>query len=61
VRALRWLLPTALFETLRRVDRRYLTETAFHASLRAAGFEILDSRQTFLAGISRLAWVRAIA
>jgi 2-polyprenyl-3-methyl-5-hydroxy-6-metoxy-1,4-benzoquinol methylase len=59
IRALRWLLPTALFETLRHVERRYLTQTDFHASLRSAGFEILDSRQTFLAGISRLAWVRA--
>jgi 2-polyprenyl-3-methyl-5-hydroxy-6-metoxy-1,4-benzoquinol methylase len=59
LRALRWLVPTAVFEMMRHVDRRYLTETDFHASLRAAGFEILDSRQTFLAGISRLAWVRA--
>jgi len=59
VRALRWLLPTALFELMRHVDRRYLTEAGFHAALRTAGFEILDSRETFLAGISRLAWVRA--
>ena len=58
VRSLRWLLPTALFETLRHVERRYLTEAEFHADLRAAGFDILDSRRTFLAGISRLAWVR---
>jgi 2-polyprenyl-3-methyl-5-hydroxy-6-metoxy-1,4-benzoquinol methylase len=61
VRSLRWLLPTAAFELLRHVDRRYLTEREFHAGLRAAGFEILDSRQTFLAGLSRLAWVRAIS
>ena len=59
VRALRWLIPTAVFEMLRHVERRYLTETDFHAGLRAAAFEILDSRETFLAGISRLAWVRA--
>jgi 2-polyprenyl-3-methyl-5-hydroxy-6-metoxy-1,4-benzoquinol methylase len=59
VRSLRWLLPTAVFEMLRHAERRYLTEADFHASLRAAGFDILDSRQTFLAGISRLAWVRA--
>jgi len=59
VRSLRWLLPTAVFETLRHVERRYLTQAAFHADLRAAGFDILDSRRTFLAGISRLAWVRA--
>ena len=59
VRALRWLLPTAVFELMRDVERRYLTEADFHAALRTAGFEILDSRETFLAGISRLAWVRA--
>jgi len=59
IRSLRWLVPTAVFEMLRHVDRRYLTEADFHALLRAAAFEILDSRETFLAGISRLAWVRA--
>jgi 2-polyprenyl-3-methyl-5-hydroxy-6-metoxy-1,4-benzoquinol methylase len=59
VQSLRWLLPTALFEMLRHVERRYLTEAEFHAGLRTAGFDLLDSRQTFLAGISRLAWVRA--
>ena len=59
VRSLRWLVPTAVFEMLRHVDRRYLTEADFHAGLRAAAFEILDSRATFLAGISRMAWVRA--
>jgi hypothetical protein len=58
VRALRWLVPTAIFEMLRHVERRYLNEADFHTGLRAAGFDILDSRQTFLAGISRLAWVR---
>ena len=59
VRSLRWLVPTAVFEMLRHVDRRYLAEADFHAGLRAAAFEILDSRETFLARISRLAWVRA--
>lgn len=59
IRSLRWLLPTALFELMRHVDRRYLNEADFHAGLRTAGFDILDSRLTFLAGISRLAWVRA--
>jgi 2-polyprenyl-3-methyl-5-hydroxy-6-metoxy-1,4-benzoquinol methylase len=59
IHSLRWLVPTAIFEMLRQVDRRYLTEADFHAGLRAAAFEILDSRETFLAGISRLAWVRA--
>jgi 2-polyprenyl-3-methyl-5-hydroxy-6-metoxy-1,4-benzoquinol methylase len=58
LRALRWLVPTAVFETLRHVDRRYLSEADFRAAITAAGFEILDVRETFLAGISRLAWVR---
>jgi 2-polyprenyl-3-methyl-5-hydroxy-6-metoxy-1,4-benzoquinol methylase len=58
LRALRWLLPTALFETLRHVDRRYLSEGDFRAAVTGAGFEILEVRETFLAGISRLAWTR---
>src|SRR5262245_11071335 len=57
-RALRWLLPTAVFETLRHVDRRYLSEAEFRTAVTGAGFEILDIRETFLAGISRLAWTR---
>jgi 2-polyprenyl-3-methyl-5-hydroxy-6-metoxy-1,4-benzoquinol methylase len=59
LRSLRWLLPTAVFETLRHVERRYLSESDFRAAVSAAGFEVLDIRQTFLAGISRLAWARA--
>ena len=58
VRALRWLLPTAVFETLRHVERRYLSEAEFRSAIGAAGFELLDIHQTFLAGISRLAWTR---
>src|SRR5215813_2500693 len=58
LRALRWLLPTAVFEALRHVERRYLNEADFRAAISAAGFEILDVRETFLAGISRLAWAR---
>ena len=57
-RALRWLLPTAIFETLRHVERRYLSEADFRAAIGGAGFELLDVRETFLAGISRLAWAR---
>lgn len=58
VRALRWLVPTAIFETLRHVERRYLSERDFRAGLTGAGFEVLEVRETFLAGISRLAWTR---
>lgn len=59
VRALRWLVPTAGFEALRRIEHRYLTREQFHAVLHDAGFEVLDARKTFLAGISDLAWARA--
>lgn len=58
LRALRWLVPTALFERLRNFEPRYLSREEFHAALAGAGFEILESRETFLAGISLLAWVR---
>ncbi|HXH83969.1 MAG TPA: class I SAM-dependent methyltransferase [Candidatus Tectomicrobia bacterium] len=58
VRGLRWLVPTAAFERLRRIERRYYDREAFHAVLRAAGFEVLEARRTFLAGISHLAWTR---
>jgi len=59
VRSLRWLLPTALFELFRHVTRRYLRPDEFRAVLREAGFEVLETRETFLAGISLLAWARA--
>jgi SAM-dependent methyltransferase len=58
-RALRWLLPTALFDSLRSVDPRYLSRTEFASALHEAGFEVLEMRETFLAGISLLAWTRA--
>jgi SAM-dependent methyltransferase len=57
-RALRWLVPTALFDLFRGVDPRYLKRVEFDGALRAAGFEILERRDTFLAGISLLAWAR---
>jgi SAM-dependent methyltransferase len=57
-RALRWLVPTALFDLFRGVDPRYLSREEFDHTLRAAGFEILERRDTFLAGISLLAWTR---
>jgi hypothetical protein len=33
----------------------------FHALLACAGFQVLEGRRTFLAGISLLAWVRLAA
>jgi SAM-dependent methyltransferase len=59
LRALRWLLPTAAFELLRNVRPRYLSRDEFTQALRGAGFEVLETRETFLAGISLLAWARA--
>jgi SAM-dependent methyltransferase len=58
IRSLRWLVPTAIFEGLRHVERRYLGEAEFRSALLGAGFEVLEIRETFLAGISRLAWTR---
>jgi 2-polyprenyl-3-methyl-5-hydroxy-6-metoxy-1,4-benzoquinol methylase len=59
LRALRWLVPTALFDLFRNVQPRYLSPAQFTEALRDAGFEILELRATFLAGISLLAWARA--
>jgi 2-polyprenyl-3-methyl-5-hydroxy-6-metoxy-1,4-benzoquinol methylase len=59
VRALRWLVPTALFESFRDYQPHYMAEEEFRRLLTEAGFEILETRRTFLAGISLLAWVRA--
>lgn len=58
-RALRWVVPTAAFEALRSAEHRYVTEDRFHGWLGGAGFEILEARRTFLAGLSLLAWARA--
>lgn len=59
LRALRWLVPTALFDRFRDVQPRYLSRAQFDEALQAAGFEILERRDTFLAGISLLAWARS--
>ena len=59
VRALRWLLPTMTFEFFRESEHRYLSVAEFHETLGRAGFEVLEARQTFLSGLSRLAWCRA--
>jgi 2-polyprenyl-3-methyl-5-hydroxy-6-metoxy-1,4-benzoquinol methylase len=58
VGALRWLLPTVAFEFFRESEHRYLSAAEFHETLRRAGFEIIESRQTFLSGLSHLAWCR---
>jgi SAM-dependent methyltransferase len=58
VRALRWLLPTAAFEMFRHYEPQYLSRDQLREALGRAGFEVLDLRETFLAGLSLLAWVR---
>ena len=59
IRALRWLVPTMIFEWFRDCEHRYLSEAEFHAVLDRAGFDVLEGHRTFLAGLSHLAWVRA--
>jgi SAM-dependent methyltransferase len=59
LRALRWLLPTAVFERFRDYEPHYMTPDQFHRTLASAGFDVLESTQTFLAGISLLAWTQA--
>ena len=59
LRALRWLVPTALFESFRDYEPHYMGEEEFHGLLSAAGFQVIEARRTFLAGISHLAWVRS--
>jgi 2-polyprenyl-3-methyl-5-hydroxy-6-metoxy-1,4-benzoquinol methylase len=57
--ALRWLVPTAVFECFRDYEPHYMSPAEFHAALRDAGFEVLEARRSFLADISLLAWTRA--
>jgi hypothetical protein len=59
LRALRWLLPTAAFETFRYYEPQYLSRDNFGDALTRAGFAVLDMRETFLASLSLLAWTRA--
>jgi SAM-dependent methyltransferase len=59
--ALRWLVPTAVFEACRHYDARYPGVDALHQELVRAGFAIVESQPVFLAGISRLVWARLAA
>ena len=58
LQALRWLVPTAIFERFRDYEPHYTDADEFRALLRQAGFEILEAKRTFLADISCLAWIR---
>jgi SAM-dependent methyltransferase len=61
LRALRWLVPTALFECFRDYEPHYMGQPELQEALDRAGFQVLETRRTFLAGISLLAWVRSDA
>ena len=59
MRCLRWVLPNAIFEAIRRpIGPHYWPEAEFEARLRSAGFTVLDLRRTFFDDVSLLAWVR---
>jgi len=59
MRCLRWVLPNAIFEAIRRpIGPHYWAEAEFEAHLRDAGFTVLDLRRTFFDDVSLLAWVR---
>jgi SAM-dependent methyltransferase len=59
VHALRWLLPTALFERLRTFTPRYFAASELDAALRRAGFTVLETKPAFVADLSLLAWARS--
>jgi SAM-dependent methyltransferase len=59
LRALVWLVPNAIFDRARSGrPSHYWTRVQFIAALARAGFEVLEVRPTFLAGISLLARCR---
>jgi SAM-dependent methyltransferase len=58
--ALRWLVPTVLFERARAVPRRYCSAPELRGWLADAGFAVVGMRPTFLGGIMHLAWARPV-
>jgi SAM-dependent methyltransferase len=58
IAALRWLLPTAVFEAFRHYSPRYPDTATLHHEVAAAGFDVHESRPVFLAGLSQLVWAR---
>jgi ubiquinone/menaquinone biosynthesis C-methylase UbiE len=54
-----WLLPHRMFEAARRqIGPHYWNEVDFRRNLATAGFEVLETRRTFLNGASVLVWAR---
>jgi SAM-dependent methyltransferase len=56
--ALRWLVPTAAFEAVRRTPKRYVDETDVRRLLAGAGFVVREARSTFLGDLSVIAWAQ---
>jgi ubiquinone/menaquinone biosynthesis C-methylase UbiE len=58
VSSLLWVLPNAVFESMRRrTGPHYWDEAQFRARLEAAGFRVREMRRTFFSGVSILSWV----
>ena len=56
--SLLWVLPNALFESMRRrTGPHYWGEADFRAHLEEAGFRVREVRKTFFSDVSLLAWV----
>jgi ubiquinone/menaquinone biosynthesis C-methylase UbiE len=54
-----WLLPHRMFEAARRqIGPHYWSEADFGHKLATAGFDVLETRRTFLNGASLLVWAR---
>lgn len=59
LKALVWVLPNSIFETVRRpMGPHYWDEQRMTEHMRQAGFELIDLRRTFFEGASLLASVR---
>ena len=58
LRSLLWVLPNAVFESMRRrTGPHYWGEDEFRAHLEGAGFRVRELRRTFFSRVSLLAWV----
>lgn len=57
-RALRWLVPTAVFERVRNAELYYPAEAELVERLEAAGFDVLECVPTFIADLSLRVWAR---
>jgi ubiquinone/menaquinone biosynthesis C-methylase UbiE len=56
--SLLWVLPNALFESMRRrTGPHYWEEAEFRSRLEEAGFRVRELRRTFFSGVSLLSWV----